>query len=119
ERNAFAAAEAGLLQGRTREACTTFGRLSADEKGSEVASWAALRSADCLLAAGDVEPAVALLRRVSAAGHTQAAIQLARFRLEEATGAVLHGTFNADLYRLTEDSPAWIGTVADEAAVRE
>jgi len=116
-RSAFAAAEFDLASGRLDGACRTFASLRGGDP--ELTSWATIRVADCLLELGNHKAAIKQLKTVMSAGHTPAAVFLARLRLEEATGRILTAGFQRELYQSDVRRATHMGTVADEAAFRE
>lgn len=116
-RAAFASAEHSLSQGRLGSACQVFQALRNGHK--ELRSWAGLREADCLLAEGRHALALDLLKSVVSAGHTPAAISLARIRIDEASGKVLGPRFDRSIYRVDSSTLSYMGTVADEIGYRE
>lgn len=116
-RSRFVSAELGFARGEFKVPCLAFHELRAD--GGELASWAALREADCLLEVGEHAAARDILGDVVKAGHTPGAMILARIRIAEADGTVLSKRFERALFTAARDIGSFVGTVADEIAYRE
>ncbi len=117
-RDRFAAAEHDLIQGDRTAACRTITELRGVTEDDSMHSWLGLREADCLIPLENFAAAEAILSAILETGHTPGAIHLARLRLLEISGRVLHH-FDADAYDVDPRVVSMMGTVADEIAFRE
>ena len=117
-RSKFVRAELAFARGGFDKPCLAFHELR--EQSAELSSWAGLREADCLLEVGEHAAALEILDAITRAGHTPAAIALARVRMAEASGAVLDERFDRSVYNgIDPNIQTYMGTVADEVSYRE
>jgi tetratricopeptide (TPR) repeat protein len=116
-RRELAAAELAYANGDLESSCTTFEHLRTTLP--KIATWAAIREADCLLEQNMPALARELLTLVATQGDSRATQLLARVRLAEITGTVMRGKFFEALYVLTAKDRSQLGTIADEIDFRE